>query len=217
MLKRLFDKSALHDLTGRYFVTPVSPRNVLPPVFVHPTDIRLMNIERWYALRVTYSRELVLKEYLDREGIENFIPMRYEYAMKNGRRVRRLVPAVHNLVFVRSSRRRIDGVRQVQDAGIPPIRYIMDREYHRPIIVPDSQMHSFIIVSGNHDQPIRYLESSDLCIPKGTRVRITGGLFEGIEGEFVRIRHDRRVVVNIEGVVAVATTYIHQSLIEPVV
>lgn len=35
-------------------------------------------------------------------------------------------------------------------------------------------------------------------------------------GEFVRLRHDRRVVVNIEGVMAVATTFIHSSLIEPI-
>jgi SulP family sulfate permease len=34
--------------------------------------------------------------------------------------------------------------------------------------------------------------------------------------EFVRLRHDRRVVVNIEGVMAVATTFIHSSLIEPI-
>ena len=54
----------------------------------------------WYALRVTYSRELALKNFLDREGIENFIPMRYEYIVKDERRVRKLVPAVHNLVFV---------------------------------------------------------------------------------------------------------------------
>ena len=56
----------------------------------------------WYALRITYGRELALQEYLNSEGIENFIPMHYEYTIKNERRVRKLVPAVHNLVFVRS-------------------------------------------------------------------------------------------------------------------
>ena len=224
------DISALHDLTGRYFVTPVSPRNIPTPVVVYSTNTHIMSKEnhsqlstfnlqfdRWYALRVTYSRELVLKEYLDGEGIENFIPMRYEYLMKNGRRVRKLVPAIHNLVFVRSSRRRIDGIRQVQNRTVPPIRYIMDREHHRPVVIPDSQMHSFIAVSGNHDQAVLYLEPSELHLPKGARVRITGGIFEGVEGELIRIRHDRRVVFNIEGVMAVATTYIHQSLIEPVI
>ena len=81
----------------------------------------------WYALRVTYSRELVLKAYLDSEGIESFIPMRYEYILKDGHPVRKLVPAVHNLVFVRSSRNCIDAIKESQ-IMTSPIRYIMDRE-----------------------------------------------------------------------------------------
>ena len=42
----------------------------------------------WYAVRVTYSRELFFKEYLDAEGIENYIPMRYEYVVRKERRLR---------------------------------------------------------------------------------------------------------------------------------
>ena len=62
----------------------------------------------WFAIRVSYSRELALKAILDAENIENFIPMRYEYIMKSGKRVRKLLPAIHNLVFVYSTRKRID-------------------------------------------------------------------------------------------------------------
>ena len=110
----------------------------------------------WYALRVTYGRELTLKSYLDSEGIENFIPMRYEFILKNERRVRKLVPAVHNLIFVYSSRNRIDAMKELHGTTLP-IRYIMNRECHRPIIIPDSQMRSFIAISGNHDQALLYL------------------------------------------------------------
>jgi transcription antitermination factor NusG len=170
----------------------------------------------WYALRITYGRELALQEYLNSEGIENFIPMHYEYTIKNERRVRKLVPAVHNLVFVRSSRSCIDAIKESKGTTLP-IRYIMDREYHRPIIVPDSQMRNFMAVSANYDESLLYFEPSELNIRKGTRVRITGGLFEGVEGEFVRVRNDRRVVVTIEGVMAVATTFVHPSLVEPVI
>ena len=169
----------------------------------------------WYALRVTYSRELALKNFLDREGIENFIPMRYEYIVKDERRVRKLVPAVHNLVFVCSSRARIDAIKE--SVGLSsPIRYIMDRETRQPIIVPDIQMRSFMAVAGNCDQRLVYLEPSTVSFRKGERVRVTGGIFEGVEGEFIRVKNDRRVVVSIRGVMAVATTFIHPSLIEPI-
>lgn len=170
----------------------------------------------WYAIRVTYSRELALKEYLDTEGIESFIPMRYEYIVKNERRVRKLVPAIHNLVFVRTTRQRMDEIKNLPGMTIP-IRYIMNREHHQPIVIPDLQMRSFMAVSASYEQAILYFEPTELNIPKGSRVRITGGVFAGVEGEFVRIRHDRRVVVTIEGVMAVATTYIHPSLVEPII
>lgn len=169
----------------------------------------------WYAVRVTYSRELFFKEYLDAEGIENYIPMRYEYVVRKERRLRKLVPAVNNLVFVRSTRERMDEIKNKPGMNIP-IRYIMDRETHQPIVIPDSQMRSFIAVSGTYDQAVLYLEPTELNLSQGTRVRITGGIFEGVEGVFVRVRHDRRVVVNIEGVMAVATTFVHASLVEEI-
>jgi transcription antitermination factor NusG len=169
----------------------------------------------WYAVRVTYSRELFFKDYLDAEGIENYIPMRYEYVVRKERRLRKLVPAVHNLVFVRSTRERMDEIKNKPGMNIP-IRYIMDRETRQPIVIPDSQMRSFIAVSGTYDQAVLYLEPTELNLSQGTRVRITGGIFEGVEGVFVRVRHDRRVVVNIEGVMAVATTFVHASLVEEI-
>ena len=170
----------------------------------------------WYALRITYSRELAFKQYLDDRNIENFIPMRYEYVVKGERKIRKLVPVVHNLVFVYASRLQIDEMKTTAGTQLP-IRYIMNRECHRPIIIPDSQMRSFIAISGHYDQALLYLDPSEPALRKGTRVRIIGGVFAGVEGEFVRVRNDRRVVVSIDGVMAVATTFIHPSLVEPII
>ena len=170
----------------------------------------------WFAVRVSYSRELSLKAILDEENIESFIPMRYGIVMKGGKRVRKLVPAIHNLVFIHSTRKRIDALKDELE-GKMPIRFIMNREYCRPVVIPDAQMRSFILVAGSYDEAVLYIESTELNLVKGQKVRITDGVFKGVIGEFVRIRHDRRVVVNIEGVMAIATTFIPPSLVEPVV
>ena len=170
----------------------------------------------WFAVRVSYSRELALKAILDEENIESFIPMRYGIVMKGGKRVRKLVPAIHNLVFIHSTRKRIDALKDELE-GKMPIRFIMNREYCRPVVIPDAQMRSFILVAGSYDEAVLYIESTELNLVKGQKVRITDGVFKGVIGEFVRIRHDRRVVVNIEGVMAIATTFIPPSLVEPVV
>lgn len=176
--------------------------------------VNALSIDKnWYALRVTYSRELVLKQYLDEACIENFIPMHYGYIIKGGRRVRKLVPVVHNLVFVYSFRACID---RLKNETALPIRYIMDKETNNPIVIPERQMRSFIAVAGTNEEQLVYLEPAAVALRHGQRVRVTGGIFEGVEGEFIRVKNDRRVMVSIQGVMAVATTYIHPSLIEPI-
>ena len=163
----------------------------------------------WYAIRVTYSREMIFKEYLDGHNVENFIPMHYESTDL------KLVPIIHNLVFVHSTKRSIDTFKSELEVRLP-IRYIMDKATGRPIIIPDKQMQDFIAVSGTYDDQLVYLDPVSVILKKGDKVRITGGIFSGVEGVFVRVKGDRRVVVSIQGIMAVATAFIHPSLIEKI-
>ena len=57
-----------------------------------------------------------------------------------------------------------------------------------------------------------------LNLKRGVKVRVTGGEFEGQEGIFLKVKgaRDRRVVISIQGVIAVAMVTIHPDLIEPV-
>ncbi len=170
----------------------------------------------WYAIRVTYNREMKVKCELDVLGIRNFVPMQYKAQERNGRLVKRLVPSVHNLIFIYIEPSRM---RQYKSTTALPIRYIMRREpdgRRKPIIVPQQQMDSFIAVAGTYDEQLIYLNPDPGDFNQGDRVRILGGPFEGAEGVFVRVKGDRRVVVSIEGVVAVATTFIHPSLLEKI-
>lgn len=64
---------------------------------------------QWYVLRVTYQRELSTKEYLDKLDIENFVPVRVVRRRDSkGRFSRVREVAVHNYIFVRSTREVID-------------------------------------------------------------------------------------------------------------
>jgi transcription antitermination factor NusG len=170
---------------------------------------------KWYAMRVTYSREVAFKEYLDVREIESFIPMRYQECYSGGRKCRKLIPVIHNLVFVYSSKKLLDTIKKEVEDRLP-VRYIMDREVHCPIVIPEKQMRDFIAVAGTYDEQLIWLDPSTTTYKKGDKVRITGGLFTGVEGELVRIKGDRRVVVSIQGFMAVATAFIHPSLVEKI-
>ena len=77
-------------------------------------------------------------------------------------------------------------------------------------------MQRFIAVSGTYDDHLLYFQPDRIELAKGTKVRITGGEFEGQEGVFLKVKgaRDRRVVIEIQGVIAVAMATIHPDLIE---
>ena len=77
-------------------------------------------------------------------------------------------------------------------------------------------MQQFITVSKTNSEQLIYLRPEEINLKKGTRVRILGGTFDGVEGIFVKIKgiRSRRVVVVIPGITAVVTAEIQPDLIE---
>lgn len=170
-------------------------------------------LDMWFAIRVTYSREIKLKAYLDAIDIESFIVMRLTEIAKNGEIRRELLPVVHNLIFIHTKRSTLDVLKKDLERSIP-IRYIIDKAKKMPIIVPDKQMKHFIVLSELLNEQSLYLTHVEPALKKGMRVRVTDGNFKGIEGTVVRLKRDRRVMVNIEGVMAIVSAYIHPSSLQ---
>ncbi|MEG2493433.1 MAG: UpxY family transcription antiterminator [Rikenellaceae bacterium] len=175
------------------------------------------DVDAWYAIRVTYCRELKLKEYLEKKDIKYFLPMRYEIKIKHGKKIKEIVPVIHNLIFIYTTRAQLDFIKPKTEefAGM---RYIMDRTINEPITIPNVQMQNFIAVSESYDEDLRYLSNEEMGLIKGDKVRITNGVFAGVEGVFVKLNgtRARRVVVEVAGIAAVATTSIDSSSVEKI-
>lgn len=171
-----------------------------------------MEIVSWFAMRVTYNREFKAKEFLDKAGLENYLPVRETVRIKSSRKVKETVPVVRGLIFVRGLQSDI----QAAKSKIPYLQYIVDRRSGTKIIVPDRQMDLFISVTSSGDDKLLYFSGDELNLSKGQRVRITGGEFEGYEGVFLKVKGSsrRRFVVAIEGVVAVALASVSREMIE---
>jgi len=172
----------------------------------------------WYVLRVTYQREMAAKSVLDGLHVQNFLPMRkVRRRGAGGRFVWHHEVAVHNYIFVHAERPMIDTLK---NGKLPYLRYVMQTVdgLRRPQVVPDRQMENFIAVAGNTEERVLFLDPVEVDLEKGDRVRILGGPFEGVEGVFVRLKqqHERRVVVRIDGIVAVATATLPATLVEKV-
>lgn len=170
----------------------------------------------WYPMRVTYHRELKIKQHLDLLEIENFLPMRYEMVETASGSKRRLVPAIHNLIFVHSSQSIITELK-MSKRELEPLRYMTKQiaKGEREIIhVPDRQMESFIKVASVQDNSIFYLDPSEYINKIGRRVKIVAGPFKDVEGVIKRIKKNKSVVVQIEGVAAVAIAFVPANYLE---
>ena len=167
---------------------------------------------QWFAMRATYRRGMQIKELLDKQGISNFIPMRYEMQEKNGRKRRMLVPVISDLIFVRAVQSELQWVKDRN----PYLQYMIDARNGQKIIVPDEQMRQFIAVAGTYDEHLIFFSTDEVNLRKGTKVRIIGGDFKGYEGIFIKVKgaRDRRVVISLQGIIAMAMATLSPDLVE---
>ena len=164
----------------------------------------------WFPMRVTYSREMKVKDELGRLGIECFVPMTY--------RLVDVESEINNLVFVRSSQERISSLKAANEV-LEPLRYMMDHTAGRKpeiMTVPDRQMENFLRVASKSDDSVMLLNENTIIGKVGKRVRIMGGQFEGVEGVIRRVKRCKRVVVALDGLLSVAIAYVPAVLLAEV-
>lgn len=136
--------------------------------------------------------------------------MRYEMIETTQGSKRKLVPAIHNLIFVHSSQNTITGLKMGK-REFEPLRYItkkIENGSHEIIHVPDRQMENFIKVASTQDDSIFFLDPGDYINKIGKQVRIIAGPFKDVEGVVKRIKKNKSIVVQIEGVAAVAIAFV---------
>ena len=174
----------------------------------------------WFPMRVTYQQEMKVKAELDRLGIENFVPMRYKVVeSQNGGDTelqRVLVPAISNLIFVRSTQERMSELKRRNEVR-EPLRYMMDytaSQEHAIMTVADEEMENFMRVASRTDDSVMFLDNETVVGKEGKRVEIMGGAFEGVTGVIRRVKRCKRVVVEIEGVASVAIAYVPAGVLK---
>ena len=161
-----------------------------------------------------YCKELEAKHLLDECSIKSFIPMCYKISTKRGKKNREWVPAIRNLIFVYATRPHIQETKN----RISILKYLtrMENGKNVPIIVPDMQMRQFISVCESRNEQLIYLKPEEIDLKRGTPVRILGGPLDGVKGIFIKVKgvRNRRVVVHIQGIAAVAAAEIQPDMLE---
>lgn len=179
----------------------------------HETSAEASQLWQWYVLRVSYSRELKIKSILDERGVRTFVPMTWKKTEVNGKIQKKLIPAVNNLCFVYWTDSGVeDFIRSFGEKS--PVHYYWDRTTSRPLTVPDKAMSDFITIASSMDEDLIYITEINDKLRVGQTVKVRSGSFAGVEGKIVRIRKSRRLLVELPGMLAIASTYVRPEDVE---
>ncbi|MBQ9312788.1 MAG: UpxY family transcription antiterminator [Bacteroidales bacterium] len=168
---------------------------------------------QWFVLNA-YKSENKAEQLLIKEGIKYFIPKHYVLRKSLGKTIRRLEPFIPNLVFVYDTYYRIDVLQKLN----PFIWFATRKIQGNNVImkVPEQEMNNFIAVAKHYEEDLIWYKVDEIKLKQGSKVRITGGIFNGAEGTLQKIKgkRNKRLVVQIKGLVAVAATYIQPDFIQ---
>ena len=153
--------------------------------------------QHWYAIKVFWRRTARIAEALDELGIKY-------YAQK----------VVPSYMFIHTDEKTAIRFRDEQFGYV--YLYAEHGEGKKPIVVPDKQVEVFRIITSAMASGIEVLPNAPESYAVGELVRVTDGPFKGAEGYVRRIRKDRRLVIVISGVAAIATYHIPPELLEKV-
>jgi len=172
-------------------------------------------MENWFAMRVTYRREMKVKAEMDGLGIRTFVPMRR--IMKHGSRMENATePAIHNLIFIFAEEEKVQTLKKSR----PELQYMMRSMDGRTekIIVPQRQMDDFMKVCTASPDFVEIVPAEGIRLRPGQEVLVVSGPLRGVRGYFQRIEghRARRLVVSIPGA-CTATVQVNAEEVTPVV
>lgn len=161
----------------------------------------------WYVLRAVFRNELKVRDALRHSGFHCYVPMNYRIETQHGHKVRRLAPAITELVFVHATSSAINDFKLSSKETF----YWLTRpcgERREKIIIPDKQMDDFIRITQQNEHSVTYFRPEEIYLHKGDHIIIHGGPFDGVVGTLLKIKgkRDKQLLVSIPDIVSVAIT-----------
>ena len=182
--------------------------------------------KQWFVLRVSYGRIIKAKAFVEANGLECYVPLRYKEVRKQGKKRIITEPLLPSFLFVHASAEQVDSL--LQDKNIKAfenralLSYYYDHTSHcenaptknPPLIIADTAMDNFIRLTSIHNPHIIPVTSENIKYKLGDEVVITEGEFKDIRGRVTRIAGQQRVVVKLFAGYLVATAYIPMGIMK---
>lgn len=162
---------------------------------------------RWYVLRTVFHGELKVRDGFRRAGLRCFVPLKWELKTLQGHKLRKLVPAISGLVFVRGLESDINEYKVHTKDTVYWTMCLMNGRREK-LTVTDKVMDNFIRITQQEERNVSYYHPDEISLSRGDHIIIHGGPFDGIEGILLKVkgRRERQLVVSIPSVCAAAVS-----------
>ena len=179
-------------------------------------------VVRWYPLRIFHSsikRQRELNELLLQEASveKTYIPCSLVNTEDNT-----YAPLLVNYIFLRTTLKDLMVIK-ADKKKYDSLRYVMNNERDEkfnPVseiaYVPNKQMEDFIRVVESGNERVLLLENLGFACKPGEKVRITNGVFEGVEGTLKSIKKHLCVVIPVNNIMAVAITNVPRKYLQKI-
>lgn len=148
-------------------------------------------------------------------GGETYFPVVKSYKLEEDRRQLVVKPAISSLIFIHCSENDILSYESQLIGRVMLYTHVTDG-VRIPSRIDDEEMRIFQLVTSVEDERLQYLDVGSVNYKEGQRVKVIEGPYQGCSGYIKRIKGNRRLLVAVEGLALVATSYIPSEFLEKI-
>ena len=159
----------------------------------------------WFVLRDLKRANSKQRAYqlFKEKKFEMFTTMKWRLDTVKGKRVRKEVPCISDLLFVHDTRENLDPI--IEESLTVQYRWVRNK-YREPMVVSDAEMERFIRAVSASASPKYYLPEEITPEMVNRPIRRVGGPLDGYEGTLVTTRGSKvkRLMVALPSLLSVA-------------
>lgn len=163
----------------------------------------------WHAVFTASRAEKKVRERLDEQGVECFLPVQTVVRQWTYRKSKVVVPVIAGMIFVRVSRQ--DRVKVLQTKGV--IAFLKLKGEASAAVIPDKQMENFRFLLDFSEEAVEMVNEN---IAVGDFIQVVKGPLKGLEGELIKFRGTTKVAVRLD-LLGCALVDIPASFVESII
>ncbi|MDR1756459.1 MAG: UpxY family transcription antiterminator [Culturomica sp.] len=148
-----------------------------------------MNTLQWYAVYTSSRSEKKVKERLDAQKIENYLPLRLETRIWSDRRKKVALPLIPGYIFVCVATD--DFLKVLNTAGV--VTFLKEKSI--PAAIPENQIRRLRMMVEHAVDEIEFVHHS---LQVGDKISVEQGELKGLIGNLVEMRGKYKIAIRLQ-------------------